>query len=671
MDENDFNDNSRREPAATEVKRKGLALLIYDLKHRELIPVKVLTFILFAGIGSLFSFITIHMKSLGLTVEETGIINSVSSVAAVFAPFFLGLIADKVGNFRVMMCVLNTIVVAVSLLFVVIPVGRIPHKFPDSMTLAVGCGNETSDYRLPIPDVMDLDSTTCHLKSPKGNQSTTNVPAVLEECGYVCYNQNRSQDPFHVEANPLPTQEMLNVEELPAASFRDSIFFSQNWTLGLACFLGEEEDCYIYSDFKAGLGNLTLGLVPSAKSTSMFSLSRIAADSEGEQKMKIVYCGSSSNGRNHKFRQNHHYQDINQTDHSNNTVYQICKPECIVRVNRSDLCSNMAEYENIDPKLTFGLYMVVRLLFDTSCGVLDLFVAASVALVNQVGGDYGFQRMFGFIGVAIFSPISGALIDYFSSDTNTQGNIRPAFYLFAGLFTIAAIVMLKINLDFKLPAKSPFKDVTSLLKNVELDLLLFAGFISGIAHGYGIFWTFPFLEEIGGNKSLMGLSNTLQSLASIPLLIFSDRIFRKLSHPNVITICFGAGMIRFIGYSFLSDPNLCLLFEPMEAISSTLIRTALITYANELGTTTNVASIQGLLSGITFGLGWGVSSYGGSLLIDGYGQRVTFRVLGVMSFIAGFIYLLFNFLYLRPKKNQQITESNARLGLNGKIETSQ
>jgi hypothetical protein len=39
MDENDFNDNSRREPAATDVKRKGLALLIYDLKHRELIPV--------------------------------------------------------------------------------------------------------------------------------------------------------------------------------------------------------------------------------------------------------------------------------------------------------------------------------------------------------------------------------------------------------------------------------------------------------------------------------------------------------------------------------------------------------------------------------------------------------------------------------------------------------
>ena len=48
---------------------------------------------------------------------------------------------------------------------------------------------------------------------------------------------------------------------------------------------------------------------------------------------------------------------------------------------------------------------------------------------------------------------------------------------------------------------------------------------------------------------------------------------------------------------------LCLLFEPMEAITITFARTSMIVYANQLGTTSTVASIQGLLSGITFGLG--------------------------------------------------------------------
>lgn len=56
---------------------------------------------------------------------------------------------------------------------------------------------------------------------------------------------------------------------------------------------------------------------------------------------------------------------------------------------------------------------------------------------------------------------------------------RPAFYLFAGLFGVAAIGMLTVHLDFKLPAKRLLKDVGSLLKNVELDMLLVVAFVSG------------------------------------------------------------------------------------------------------------------------------------------------------------------------------------------------
>lgn len=39
--------------------------------------------------------------------------------------------------------------------------------------------------------------------------------------------------------------------------------------------------------------------------------------------------------------------------------------------------------------------------------------------------------------------------------------------------------MLTVNLDFKLPAESLLKDVGSLLKNVELDVLLVIAFVSG------------------------------------------------------------------------------------------------------------------------------------------------------------------------------------------------
>ncbi len=57
------------------------------------------------------------------------------------------------------------------------------------------------------------------------------------------------------------------------------------------------------------------------------------------------------------------------------------------------------------------------------------------------------------------------------------------------------------------------------------------------------------------------------------------------------------------GYSYLHNPHLCLLFESMDAISWNFARTSHVAYANQLGTTSTVASIQGLLGGLTFGLG--------------------------------------------------------------------
>lgn len=323
------------------------------------------------------------------------------------------------------MSVLTTILIAISLSFLLVPVGRKSNKFPVNMTLAIGCDYDNHNSAALV--LMDLDSNACHLKSANGNQSETNFSVVLEECGYVCYNKNQSSN-YNKEnqlssLNLSPMEGVISTEE-----FRDAVFLSKDWSLNVSCSktLGGEETCIANTQNgdRAGSSNVTLGLLPpinSLNATGMFTVSWMAMESDSGQKMRNVQCTSNSNGQ--KLHQKFYYQDFNRSDNNNNnTVYQFCLPQCIVRANRSDLCSNMAGEEIFNPQLTFGLYMMFRSLFDMACGVLDLFVGASVALTDKVGGDYGFQRMFGFVGIAIFSPISGALIDYFSSDA--QGNVR-------------------------------------------------------------------------------------------------------------------------------------------------------------------------------------------------------------------------------------------------------
>ena len=129
--------------------------------------------------------------------------------------------------------------------------------------------------------------------------------------------------------------------------------------------------------------------------------------------------------------------------------------------------------------------------------------------------------------------------------------------------------MFAIDLDFKPPAENLFKDIKVLLRNVELMVFFVVNFMSGIycwiqkaeTNYYvtwisvciGLFWgyiesyLFWFLEDMGGTKSLMGLTLTLSAISGIPVLILSDRIFRKIGHPNVQIIGFLVYVIRLVG----------------------------------------------------------------------------------------------------------------------------
>jgi hypothetical protein len=72
-------------------------------------------------------------------------------------------------------------------------------------------------------------------------------------------------------------------------------------------------------------------------------------------------------------------------------------------------------------------------------------------------------------------------------------------------------------------------------------------------------------------------------------------------------------------------------------------------------------------------LGAGIGSSVGGALIGAFGQRVVFRILGVVAFLTGFLYFLFNIFYLRPKANEKnnTTIDKTDSSVNGKVEEIQ
>ena len=115
---------------------------------------------------------------------------------------------------------------------------------------------------------------------------------------------------------------------------------------------------------------------------------------------------------------------------------------------------------------------------------------------------------------------------------------------------------------------------------------------------------------------------------------------------------------------------MCLIYEVMEAFTTALMTTSNVAYSSQLGSTTTIATIQGLIGATYYGMGRGGGSFVGGFLMKRFevdqdktaGTRVTFRVLGILAAATGILYFLFNIFYIRRRnvlkaKKQQIIDS--------------
>lgn len=92
-----------------------------------------------------------------------------------------------------------------------------------------------------------------------------------------------------------------------------------------------------------------------------------------------------------------------------------CAPRCIATTPRQSLCSNTNDVIELDMRLTFWSYLVVRVFVAIVSGTsFAMFEGAVIAILREHKADYGLQRIYATVGGMISSPLSGWLIDYWS-----------------------------------------------------------------------------------------------------------------------------------------------------------------------------------------------------------------------------------------------------------------
>lgn len=221
---------------------------------------------------------------------------------------------------------------------------------------------------------------------------------------------------------------------------------------------------------------------------------------------------------------------------------------CRFRQNGPEICP--PDYRDSDDK-TFWIYFLLRFLATImlTAGV-TIMDPIALTMIEKYGGDFGRERLFSSVGMAIFSPITGILIDYTSRGLGYT-DYSAAFYIYDVLLIISTITVILMPLGEKLPADNVFRDLLNLLSMPHVMAFILFLFALGNFWGFIESFLFLYLKELGAPNYLLGITITVGTVSSIPFLYGAEMITKKFGHVNLIIVAFFSHACRLVGYSFI------------------------------------------------------------------------------------------------------------------------
>ncbi|XP_017130226.1 uncharacterized protein LOC108147949 isoform X2 [Drosophila elegans] len=687
----------------------------------NLIMLKITLFVMYGATSSLLPYLTIHMQSIGLTVEEIAIIYLALPFTTFLSPPITGFLVDKFGKYKpvVVMSLLLNAIFHHSLLF--IPQQEIPGVVPSAFVLrhpnsgdievwwspcpSRECPEEPElelavhqcvDYCLMQEQVnpqlytntmppttttitttqrTQLTATTAGISpttttmepsssavgtSPAPTTSTTTSPASSLPALFATQTRSRYQEVLNMSSTMFPPMSQLkeavaagpSPEQGPSSSAELSAMSMQG--LNLTDSSSQKKapwTSWVHSD-KDDATYFMLQMHPDlADPTEQLGM-EIEQDAN-----ETVTDIRQRFGEDHLVRGKINLTDMDDLDlrcgglvrrtnmsSMGSGAVKCMMQRCSFTMNAPEICP--PDYKETD-EIIFWVYFLLRFLATTmlSAGV-TIMDPIALTMIEKYGGDFGRERLFSSIGMAIFSPITGIMIDY-SSRGLGYTDYSAAFYTYDVLLVISTMSVLMMPLGEKLPADNVFRDLWNLLKMPHVIAFICFLFVLGNFWGFIESFLFLYLKELGAPNYLLGITITVGTVSSIPFLYGAEKITRIFGHVNLIIIAFFSHAGRLVGYSFIENAWWCFPFEAMESLSCHLMWVAAATYCSILAPKSLLATLIGVLGMAHFSLGRGSGSFTGGLLIGQFGTRDAFRYMGLLAVVGGIAYGLLHLIWLR------------------------
>ncbi|MGM0876376.1 MAG: MFS transporter [Bacillota bacterium] len=298
----------------------------------------------------------------------------------------------------------------------------------------------------------------------------------------------------------------------------------------------------------------------------------------------------------------------------------------------------------------FWLFQIDSFLWVLIAGsVFFFFFSPIIPLADNLGKrqsqlhsvTFGSIRMWGSIGFALFSLISGFLLSTFGIGFL----VIPMTVL-----TILTCFLSLLLSDAKAGNKKVnYKNIGLLFKDPTLLAFFFLISLVMLTHRTSDSYISLYLFELGGNEMLVGWIWFIGVSSEALLFFLSSKWFRSSSPIIYLIIAAFLYVIRWILTAFVQDPTMLLCIQVLHGICFSIAFLGALEYLYKVIPEEMQATGHMVFVGISFGLTGIIGSSIGGIIFENFGGTTLYLLLAVTAFTGMLGLILF---YMKERRGE-------------------
>lgn len=270
--------------------------------------------------------------------------------------------------------------------------------------------------------------------------------------------------------------------------------------------------------------------------------------------------------------------------------------------------------------------------------IIPLIDSSALQVAKATDIAFGQLRVAGSVGWIISVTLVGFLVQAWG--------IHWLFYsyiAFIGLTFIYSLLRSSSGGSVQVPV---WGDLKGLLADPAVIYFLLGVFLVMAGSGGVMNFFSLYLDGIGASEGIIGLAWALAAISEIPVMMYSGALMRRLGSSGLLKLAFSIYAVRWLLFSFISDPFWALAVQLLHGLSFAAFLTAGVTYLNERTPPGLTTTAQAVFNVVAFGVASIAGTLLGGFLYDAAGMPLLLRVFSLLTFVG----LLLFWFTARPRR---------------------